>query len=88
MRYYHVVARCTNDGTDNTTPSKLQRTIGDCIDYEMPPTFNIISESAIPHTAILPIKRMIDIILFLIHFVKSGIGSKKLSILEFIPLFG
>ena len=59
---------CTNDGSDYTTPSKLQRTIGDYIDYGMPLMFNTISGAATPHTAILPIKRMFEIISFPTHF--------------------
>ena len=72
---------CTNDGTNNTTSSKLQRTIGNYIDYGMPPTFRTISTAAIPHTAILLIKRMFETISFPTHYVKSGKGSKKLSLL-------
>ena len=79
---------CNNNGTDNTTPSKLQRKIGDYIDYGMPPTSSFISSSAIPHTKILPIKRMFEPISFPTHYVRSGIGIKKLSIAEFIKLFG
>ena len=44
MRHYHVggatdfeVLWCTHDDTDNTIPSKLQRKMGDCIDYRNPP---------------------------------------------------
>ena len=79
---------CTSDGTDNTNPSWLLRTICDYIDYEMSPTSNIIYESAIPHTNILLIKRMFGPISFPTHYFKSGIGIKKLSILELINLFG
>ena len=95
MRHYHVggatdfeVLWCTHDGTDNTTPSKLQRKIGDYIDYGNPPDSKLVQKSVIPHTALLPIKRIFDTISFPTHYIKSGLGNKKLTIKEFIPLFG
>ena len=82
MKHYHVgvatnfeVLWYTSDGTDNTTPSKLKRTIGDYTDYEMPPIFNTISASAIPHKVILPIKRMFDIT----SFPTKGIADSTLN---------
>ena len=95
MRHSHVggatdfeVIWCINDGKDNTTPSQLQRKIGDYIDYGKPPNFNTTCASAISHTNILPIKRIFETISFPTHYVRSGLGLKTLSIPEILQVFG
>ena len=69
-------------------PSKLKRSIGNYIDYGVPPSSLIFPTRYVQHTQLLPAGHVWAQIAFPSSFSHSGFGYKQLSVAELTNVFG